>query len=214
MPHGHPGQPQCRKTKTHLSHTQTQTIKVSIGTFLFSLHSWTKPTFLDPSRREHRASRRCFWATRVLHQLQTRKMATPDSLSSLQAQLTLKWMGKDPEIVTVLEPETICWKKPIIRSHVWFSETSTILKKGVEPKCKWRTNTHTNQWANPTKMSTEIPRAEKWSPRGRGGGQEKGYMGSPLWWQTEAKLSALQWILKSNYNPVHRKQFVKKKKWT
>lgn len=103
-------------------------------------------------------------------------------------------------------------KKPIIRSHVWFSETSTILKKCVEPKCKWRMNTHTNQWANPTKMSTEIPRAEKWSPRGRGGAQEKGYKGSPLWWQTEAKLSAPQWILKSNYNPVHRKQFVKKKK--
>ena len=56
MLHGHPGQPQCRKTKTHLSHTQAQTIKVSIGTFLFSLHSWTKPTFLDPSRCEHRAS--------------------------------------------------------------------------------------------------------------------------------------------------------------
>ena len=138
---------------------------------------------------------RCLWATRVLHQLRTRKAATPDSLSSLQAQLTLKWMGIGPWDSNCSGTRNNLLKKPIIRSHEWFSETSAILKKGVEPKCKWRTNTHTDKWVNPTKTSMEIPRAEKWSPQGRGGGQEKGYMGSPLWWQMEAKL----WVHCSAY---------------
>ena len=101
--------------------------------------------------------RRCLWATRVLHQLQTRNMATPDSLSSLQAQLTLKWKGKDPEIVTVLEPETICWK----------NQLSEVMSDSQKPQPSWKSVLSPNVNEEWTHTQINEQTQQKWARRYR-----------------------------------------------
>lgn len=222
-PVGTPGQSQWEEQRPTYLILKHKLSRCPMRPFVLACIPEPKPTFLAPSRCGHSVSQKvtgdASWATRVYISSEDREKTSNSRLPELAAGTssskvngTLTLTLKDPEIETVLEPETICWK----------NQLSEVMNDSQKPQPSWErvfepraineehTHTHTNKWANPTKRQGDT---EQEVSAGRGGGQEKGYMGSPLWWQMEAKLWGIYgYILKSNYNPVHRKQFSKKKK--
>ena len=166
MPCGNPGQSQWGRTKTHLSHTQAQTIKVSIGTFCLACIPELSQLFWPPADVNTVPPRRLLEMplSNACPTLAPNKKSSNSRLPELAAGTahskvngTLTLILKDPEIETVLEPETICWK----------NQLSKVMNDSQKPQPSWKRVLSPNVNEGQTHTQKYEQTQQKWARRYR-----------------------------------------------